>query len=143
MVGARIELGNLGKKNAAAVKRMGAVSPAARSSPRMTPVMIPGNDCGKTILRIVCHLVAPTEILTTRNDCGTARKASSDVLMMTGRVMIDRVKEPANMLVPNLRKITNKPNPNKPYTTDGIPARLIIAIRMALVQRLSGAYSER
>jgi hypothetical protein len=143
IVGSNIEFGNLGRKKAAAVNRIGAVSPAARSNPRITPVMIPGKDCGMTIFRMVCQRVAPTEMLTTLNSCGTALKASSAVLMITGSVIIDRVKDPARILVPNLRKITNIPNPNSPYTTDGIPAKFIIAIRIALVQRLSGAYSDR
>jgi hypothetical protein len=80
----------------------------------MTPVRMPGNASFRTMRRIVCQRVAPTEMLTVRNACGTARSASSDVLMMTGMVMIERVNEAARMLVPNLRKRTNSPNPNNP-----------------------------
>ena len=141
MVGSNGEVGNRGRKNAAPVKRMGAVSPAARSSPRITPVRIPGSAWGNMIRQIVCQRVAPKETLTTRNSLGTDRKASSQVLMMTGNVMIERVREADRMLVPNFRNRTNKPNPKRPYTTEGIPARLMIAIRITLVQRLSGAYS--
>ncbi len=65
------------------------------------------------------------------------------MLIITGRVMMDKVNEPAKMLVPNWRKMTNIPNPNNPYTTDGIPARLMIAILIILVQELSGAYSDK
>jgi hypothetical protein len=105
--------------------------------------MIPEIEFGSTILRMVCHFVPPRETLTTRNDWGTALKASSDVLMITGSVMIARVREAARMLVPSLKNNTKMPRPNRPYTIEGIPARLIIAIRIALVQRLSLAYSDR
>ena len=77
------------------------------------------------------------------NELGTERRASSVVLMITGRVMMDNVREAARMLVPNLRKITNMPRPNSPYTTEGIPARLIMAMRIRRVKVLSGAYSTR
>ena len=103
----KCDVGKVGRKNAAPVNRIGAVSPAARSSPRMTPVRIPGNASFKTMRRIVCQRVAPREMLTVRNAWGTARKASSAVLMMTGRVMMDRVSDAARMDVPKLRKSTN------------------------------------
>ena len=57
--------------------------------------------------------------------------------MTTGRVMIARVIAPARMLTPRCMKMTNAPNPNKPYTTEGMPARLMMAMRIARVQRLS------
>ena len=41
-------VGELRQVEGAAVKRMGAVSPAARDRPRMTPVRIPGSACGNT-----------------------------------------------------------------------------------------------
>src|SRR5512143_1350066 len=82
-------------------------------------------------------------MLTVRNDCGTARKASSEVLMITGRVMIESVSEADRMEVPNLRNRTNSPSPNKPYTTDGIPDRLMMAIRIARVRGVSDAYSDK
>ena len=107
-------LGKVGRKNAATVNKIGAVSPAARSSPRITPVKIPGSACGKTILRIVCHLVPPKLILTVRKLCGTDRNASSAVLMITGSVMIDSVNEPARIDEPNPSASTNNPNPNSP-----------------------------
>ena len=61
----------------------------------------------------------------------------------TGKVRMERVSDPASMLVPNSKKRTNNPKPNSPYTTEGIPAKLIIAILINWVARLSGAYSER
>lgn len=55
-----------------------------------------------------------SEILTVRKACGTARNASSEVLMITGRVMIESVSEAARMDVPNCRNKTNNPKPNNP-----------------------------
>ncbi len=63
--------------------------------------------------------------------------------MITGRVMIDRVKEADRMLVPKRKKRTNRPSPKSPYTTDGMPARLMIATRIRRVRALSPAYSAR
>ena len=77
MVASSGEPGRRGRKNAAPVNRMGAVSPAARSRPRITPVRMPGRACGRTMRRMVCHLVPPRLMLTTRKLCGTARSASS------------------------------------------------------------------
>ena len=41
------------------------------------------------------------------------------------------------MLMPNLKNRTNNPSPNRPYTTEGTPARLMIAMRMRRVHQLS------
>ncbi len=143
MVASNTDPGRRGRKKAAPVNRIGAVSPAARSRPKMTPVRMPGRAWGSTMRRMVCQRVAPNETLTVRKACGTARRASSAVLMMTGRVMMESVNEAARMLVPKFRNKTNSPNPNRPYTTDGMPARFMIAKRMSLVQELSAAYSDR
>ncbi len=62
---------------------------------------------------MVCQRVAPSEMLTTRKDCGTARSASSVVLMITGRVMIDRVSEAARMLVPKLQEEHEQAQPKQ------------------------------
>ncbi len=109
MVASKGECGRRGRKKAAPVNRIGAVSPAARSSPRMTPVRIPGSASFNTMRRMVCQRVAPSEILTVRNACGTERNDSSAVLMMTGRVMIESVSEAARMDVPKFRKRTKRP----------------------------------
>ena len=114
MVASKTEFGRRGKKNAAPVKRMGAVSPAARSRPRMIPVIMPGNASGRTIRRMVCQRVAPSDMDTVRKDCGTALNASSAVDMMTGSVMMERVRDADKMLVPNFINRTNNPNPNRP-----------------------------
>ena len=56
----------------------------------------------------------------------------------------DGIKQLAGLLSrAKPKKSTNSPNPNSPYTTDGTPARLMMAIRMARVQALSVAYSAR
>jgi hypothetical protein len=57
--------------------------------------------------------------------------------------MMDKVRDAARMLVPSLRKMTKSPRPKSPYTTEGIPARLIMAMRMRRVQMFSLAYSAR
>ena len=109
----------------------------------MTPVMMPGRAWGSTTLRMVCHWVPPRLTLTVRKLCGTARSASSAVLMITGSVMIASVSEPARIDVPKPRNSTNKPSPNRPYTIEGMPARLMIARRMVRVNLVSRAYSPR
>ncbi len=58
--------GRRGRKKVAPVNRMGAVSPTARSSPRMMPVTMPGSACGRISLRMVCHCVPPSEMPTMR-----------------------------------------------------------------------------
>jgi hypothetical protein len=45
--------------------------------------------------QMVCQRLAPSETLTTRKLFGTARSASSVVLMITGNVMIESVSEAA------------------------------------------------
>ncbi len=61
----------------------------------MTPVSTPGKACGSTMRQMVCQRLAPSETLTTRKLFGTARSASSVVLMITGNVMIESVSEAA------------------------------------------------
>ena len=58
-------------------------------------------------------------------------------------VMMDRVSDPATIEVPNCRKSTNSPRPKRPYTTEGMPARLMIASRITRVNQVSRAYSDR
>src|SRR6266542_2297660 len=106
----------------------------------MTPVKIPGNASFTTMRLFFYQHGAHREILTVRNACGTERSASSAVLMMTGSVMIESVREAARIDVPKFKKRKNNPKPNSPYTTDGIPARLMIAMRMVRVSGVSDAY---
>ena len=76
--------------------------------------MIPGRACGSTTLRTACQRVPPREAITVRNSVGTARSASSAVEMITGRVMMARVSDPARIEVPKRRNSTNIPRPNRP-----------------------------
>ncbi len=80
----------------------------------MTPVMMPGRAWGSTTVRMPCQRVPPRLALTVRNSVGTARSASSAVLMMIGSVMMARVSEPARIEVPKRRNSTNMPRPNRP-----------------------------
>ncbi len=54
------------------------------------------------------HLVAPRERLISLNDAGTASKASFVAVIITGKLIIARVKEPERIEVPNLKNITKK-----------------------------------
>ncbi len=72
---------------------MGAVSPAARLTCRMTPVRMPLIELGSTTARIVCQRVAPTFQQASRNAIGTEASASRVLAMITGRVMIASVSE--------------------------------------------------
>lgn len=80
----------------APVKRIGAVSPAARATCRMTPVRIPLIEFGNTMVRMVCHFVAPMFQQATRNDIGTDANASFVLVMITGNVITATVQEAAN-----------------------------------------------
>ena len=73
---------------------------------------MPVIEFGKTILRIVCHFVAPTFQQASRKDMGTADKASLVLAMITGSVMIASVKDAAKMDRPNRANNTNAPSPN-------------------------------
>ena len=64
----------------------GATSPAARAIAKINTVIIPGNALGRTIRRIVCHLLAPHAYDPSLIELGTAAKASSVAMMTTGNV---------------------------------------------------------
>ena len=91
----------------APVKRIGAVSPAALATCRITPVNIPLIELGSTIVRIVCHLVAPMFQHATRNDMGTDANASLVLVIITGSVMTATVHDAANRQRSIPRKYTN------------------------------------
>ena len=78
-----------------------------------------------------------------RNASGTAWSDSRVATMISGRVMIARVRLAARMLVPKPKKITKAPTPNSAWTIDGTPARLMMQRLMSRVNQLSGAYSLR
>ena len=72
---------------------MGAVSPAARLTWRMTPVRMPLIEFGRTTARTVCHRVAPMFQHASRKAIGTEARASRVLAMMTGSVMMASVSE--------------------------------------------------
>ena len=135
--------GRNGRKKAAPVNMIGAVSPAVRETSRMTPVRMPLIEFGSTTFRIVCQRVAPMFQQASRNACGTACSDSRVETITTGRVMIARVRLAARMLVPKSKKRTKAPTPKSACTIEGTPARLMIARLMTRVSQLSGAYSLR
>ncbi len=122
---------------------IGAVSPAARLTCRITPVRIPLTELGRTIVRMVCQRVAPTFQQASRNAIGTEASASLVLAMMTGRVMIARVSEADRIEFPSRAAYTKAPRPNSACTMLGTPARLTTARLMSRVNQLSFAYSFR
>ena len=132
------------------MKRIGAVSPAARQISRMTFVRMSPNELGRMIVRMVCHWVAPKFQHVFRKEWGTAFKASREAVIITGSVMTamvsDAVKRPACHLLPGFRGSatirfsagsrprTNAPNPNRACTMLGTPARVVTVM---LIKRFS------
>ena len=76
---------------------IGAVSPAARLTCRITPVRMPLIELGSTTARIVCQRVAPTFQQASRNAMRHAASASRVLAMITGSVMIASVSEAARI----------------------------------------------
>ena len=93
---------------------MGAVSPAARDTCRITPVRMPLIELGRTMVRMVCQRVAPMFQHASRNDIGTAASASRVLVMMTGSVITASVQEAASRHLPRPANSTNAPTPNSP-----------------------------
>jgi hypothetical protein len=90
----------------------GAVSPMARDSARITPVAMPGIDAGSTWRQIVCHFVAPSARAPSRIDGGTARIASREAMITTGRTSRPSVSEPDS---------TTRPRSSGPRTMNARP----------------------
>ena len=105
--------GRKGRKKAAPVNMIGAVSPAVRDTSRITPVRMPLIEFGSTTRQMVCHRVAPMFQHASRKACGTAWSDSRVATMTTGRVMMARVRLAARMLVPKRKKMTKAPTPNR------------------------------
>ena len=122
---------------------IGAVSPAARDTCRITPVRIPLIELGRTIRRIVCHRVAPRFQHASLKDIGTAFSASVVLAIITGSVMIASVNDAASIDSPKPAKRTNAPTPNSAWTILGTPARLTTAKFVIRVNQFSRAYSLR
>jgi hypothetical protein len=143
MVWSNTLCGRKGVKNTAPVNMIGAVSPAVRETSRITPVRMPVIEFGSTTLRMVCQRVAPMFQQASRNASGTDCSDSRVATMTTGMVITASVMLAARMLVPNLKKMTKAPSPNRACTIDGTPARLMIARLITRVNQLSPAYSLR
>ena len=80
------------------MKIIGAVSPAALPILITVPVRIPGRAAGKIIVTTVFQRLAPNPKAPSLYDRGTAIIASSDDLIMVGRISKDNVRAPANTL---------------------------------------------
>ena len=72
---------------------------AARQTSRMTPVRMPLKELGRTMVRIVCQRDAPMFQQASRKATGTEASASFVAAMMTGRVMMPRVRDAAGHVV--------------------------------------------
>ena len=79
-------VGSVSKKVAAPTTISGAVSPTARDTDKIVPVMMPGRAAGKTCRQIVCQRVAPNPYDASRIVYGTARMASCELMMMIGNI---------------------------------------------------------
>ena len=123
------------------VYKIGAVSPAALATCRITPVKIPLIELGKTIVRMVCHRLAPKFQHASRNDIGTDPSASFVLAMITGNVITASVHEAASSDLPICANATNAPTPKRPWTILGTPARFTTARLMMRVYQLFFAYS--
>src|SRR5687768_9713587 len=122
---------------------IGAVSPAARETWRITPVRIPLMELGRTMDLIVCQRVAPTFQQASRKVIGTEARASRVLAMMTGNGRHASVRDAARMDLPNLAANTNASNPNKAWPMLGAPAILMLARVISRANRLSSACSFR
>ena len=89
----------------------------------------------------VWNLVAPSPSDASLYDGGTTFKASSVVRIITGKIIIARVKDPAISEYPNFNVVTKNAAPNNPYTIDGIPARASVEYLIILTNRPCLAYS--
>ena len=103
---------------------MGAVSPAARDTCRITPVRMPLSELGSTMVRIVCQRNAPRFQQASRKAMGTAARASRVLVIITGKVITARVQEAASIERPMPAKSTNAPTPNKRMHDAGHPGQI-------------------
>ena len=113
-------------------------SPRARPIPRTTPVIIPDFAAGTVTLKIVWILLAPSAKEEFLYCCGTARNELSLILITVGKIIIANTITADNKLAPPVNRWSgsflkiNCSNlyipgfiikiPNKPYTTEGMPA---------------------
>ena len=100
-----------------------------------------GIPIGRITCQMVWSLLAPSARLPSRKLSGMAFRASSVVRITSGSASRPSVSEPAMMLSPKPKKLTKSDIPNSPNTIDGIPARLLVIMRMNLTTFPFGAYS--
>jgi len=129
-------------ENATAVNQIGAVSPIARAMLNTDPVRMPGIAVGKTTVRIMYQRVAPRARAPSRNEPGTARRASSAARMRIGNESIANVQAPERSDTPKFSATTNRPTPTSPKTIEGTPASVLTPIRIARTHHPFHAYSE-
>ncbi len=106
------------------------VSPRARPTPRMMAATMPDRAAGTVTPTIVCHRVAPSASDPSRYSLGTARMASSAMFVMVGSTITARTTDAEaspKPVLPGMEKRlrvrgTNTTMPNRPYTTEGMPA---------------------
>ena len=103
--------GKNGRKKAAPVNIIGAVSPVVRAISNISAVNMPLIEFGRTTLQMVCHRVAPIFQQASRKAWGTACKDSLVATITTGKVIMPNVALAAKILVPKLKKSTNAPTP--------------------------------
>src|SRR5262245_1778705 len=102
---------------------------------------MPLTEFGKTTWRIVCQRVAPTFQHASRNERGTAARASFALALITGSVMLASVNDAARIERPTPANTTKAPSPNIACTMLGTPARLTTAKLTTRVKEFSLAYS--
>ena len=117
------------------MSRTGAVSPAARATPRITAVTRPALAVGRTTLRTMRRSGAPRLSAASRSVPGTRRRTSSEVRITVGIMMIAIDMAAAKPEKPsNFRGTTQIMKMNRPAMTEGIPL-------MASTTTLSGTAS--
>ena len=94
-------------------------------------MIIPEKPHGKTILNIVLTLEAPNAKLPSLKLAGMDIKVSSVCLIIEGRIIKTKVKEPAKTLLPKPNKSKNISMPKSPKTIEGIPDKLSVNILIA------------
>src|SRR3954447_17862970 len=106
----------------AAVNSSGAVSPAARATASIVPVMIPGRAVGSTTRQTTCQRGAPSARAASRNEEGTSNSTTSAARATTGSARSASASEPFQAAnVPPMPLTTSEMYTNRPKTIDGTP----------------------
>jgi hypothetical protein len=79
---------------------MAIVSPMARPIPKMMLATIPDLAAGTRTRQMVCQCVAPSARPPALYEGGRAFKESSEMLMIVGRIIKPKIKEPERILKP-------------------------------------------